>query len=106
MRGDDQANLAKALAEWGQTPAEAPPEDYEVWPENHAAIQLFLACQNCWKKLVVSNMAGAQIIYDGLDYTQVAVVMDMLFADVDKADVFNRLIICEREAISLLNSQG
>lgn len=103
LRGDEQTQLAKALAAWGQTPQEAPPEDYDVWPENHDAIRVFAACQNCWRKLVVTGMAGGQILFDGLDYTQVAVVMEMLFADVDKADTFARLLVCEQEALRLLN---
>lgn len=74
-----------------------------VWPENHVAVQLFMACQTLWRKTVVATMAGAQIIYDGLDYAQVRVVMEMLFADADQQDTFARLLVMEREALNLLN---
>lgn len=78
--------------------------DYWVLPENWQAVQLLIKCQTQWKKTVVSSMAGAKVIIDGLDYQAVELNRQWFFNDEDKADLMARLQILEREAVALLNA--
>lgn len=73
------------------------PNEYEVWPENWDALQLFLACSTQWR---YSGMTGAPT---GLDYTAVMAVLPM-YSDVPR-DTMDRVRILEATALRELRKQ-
>ncbi len=75
-----------------------PPEnedDYDVWPENHQTVRLFLAVETQWR--AAATMAG--MIWIGLDYGAVDVVARSMGMSVNYPD----LQLMEGEALRLLN---
>lgn len=80
-----------------QIPTETPTDedDYDVWPENHQTVRLFLACETQWR--AAASMAG--MIWIGLDYVAVEVVARGMGVAVNFPD----LQLMEGEALRLLN---
>lgn len=76
-----------------QTPTDE--DDYDVWPENHHTVRLFLACETQWR--ACATMAG--MIWIGLDYGAVDVVARSIGVAVNFPDL-QRM---EGEALRLLN---
>jgi hypothetical protein len=77
------------------------PDEFEeiavdVWPENVAALNVFLSMWTQWR-------VGFSGPY-GFDYTALPVVMDLTnIPTADRADTFESLRVMEREAVSLMN---
>lgn len=70
----------------------------EIMPANHASFDAFLSCQGQWR--VTATMAG--LIWFGLDYSAVRVLLDDLDAP---RHVFADLRIMEREALPIMNQK-
>lgn len=72
-------------------------EDFEVWPENWSAVEMFLRLETQWRV----SFNGAL----GLDYTAAKWMFD-LYAPPDAKDVFEALQVMERTALPLLNERS
>jgi len=74
-------------------------EDFEVWPENWDAVEIFRACDTQWTVLL--GLGG--LYYEGLDYTRVAgVARDWLGVPLTR-DLLARIRVMESEGKKLLN---
>lgn len=73
-------------------------EDFEVWPDNWATVEVFLCCATQWR--VVAGMGG--LLYQGLDYPAVESVLRLLKIE-DVGDIFNGLRVMEKAAGEVLN---
>lgn len=69
--------------------------DFEVFPENWDAVQVFLACQTQW---IVGGMGS--II--GLNYQSVNMAMDL--HDSYSVDTFDKVRVLESEALRLIKN--
>lgn len=69
-------------------------EDFEVWPENWAYVEMFLRMQTQWR----TSMSG--II--GLDYCAAKFMFDVYGVE-DHKGMMDALMIIERVALELLN---
>ena len=77
---------------------EMPPEDFEVWPDNWEAVQMFLRVQTQWR----TAMNGVV----GLDYNALAWVFNM-YGVVDPPRLLEDLQVMEAAAIAIFNrSEG
>ncbi len=72
------------------------PKDFEVLPENWAAVQLFLRCQTQWR----TTAAGVC----GLDYSAVQWVF-RLYEVENPRELLEDLQVMEAAAIEILNKQ-
>ena len=72
------------------------PKDFEVLPENWAAVQLFLRCQTQWR----TTSAGVC----GLDYSAVQWVF-RLYEVENPRELLEDLQVMEAAAIEILNKQ-
>ena len=77
------------------------PEDYEtdpveVWPENHAAVELFIRLDTQWNWL--SGMGGAVRV--GLNYQSALALMERLYPG---QDLLEDLQVLERAALEVIN---
>jgi hypothetical protein len=73
-------------------------DDYEVWPENWDAIQMFLRCQTQWR---TAGMGGVI----GLDYAAVSWVL-RLYKIKDQRAVLEDLQVMEAAVIEGLAEKG
>lgn len=89
------------FAALGVAVAPAPPsdetEDYPVWSINWPALIAFLDCATQWRSQVAPS---GRLIWFGLDYTAVDVVLRRRKAD---DDVFPDLCAMELAALPILN---
>ena len=69
-------------------------QDFEVWPENWPAVEMFLRCQTQWR----TTMAGVC----GLDYAAVQWLF-RLYEVKDQPAVLESLQVMEAMAIRILN---
>ena len=69
-------------------------EDFEVWPDNWPAVEMFLRCQTQWRP----TMSGVV----GLDYTAVLAVF-RLYEVEDQQAVLEDLQVMEAAAVKILN---
>ena len=72
-------------------------QDFEVWPDNWLAVEMFLRCQTQWR----TTMAGVC----GLDYTAVQWLF-RLYEVKDQPAVLESLQIMEAAAVKILNKGG
>ena len=72
-------------------------QDFEVWPENWPAVEMFLRCQTQWR----TTMAGVC----GLDYAAVQWLF-RLYEVKDQLAVFESLQVMEAAAVKILNKGG
>lgn len=72
-------------------------KDFEVWPENWPAVEMFLRCQTQWR----TTMAGVS----GLDYTAVKWLF-RLYEVKDQPAVLEDLQVMEAAAIKILNKRS
>lgn len=72
-------------------------EDFEVWPENWTALELFLALQTQWR-------IGGMGTFVGLDYNAARWVFD-LHNPPNYKEAFEQLVIIEHAALILLNEK-
>ena len=90
------ADFAKMGLKVEVTPEEQ--EVIEIMPANHATFDAFLSCHTQWR--VAATMAG--IIWLGLDYTAVRLVLDDLDAP---KHVFADLRLMEAEVLPIMNER-
>jgi hypothetical protein len=76
---------------------ESTSDDYEVWPENWDATQIFLRCQTQWR---AAGMGGVM----GLDYAAVAWVL-RLYKIKDQRAVLEDLQVMEATVIKGLSEK-
>lgn len=86
--------MADAAAFGVVLPEPDAPEDFEIWPENWPAVEMFLRCQTQWR----TTMAGVC----GLDYTAVLAVF-RLYEVEDQPTVLENLQVMEAAAVKILN---
>ena len=73
------------------------PKDFEVWPDNWPAVEMFLRCQTQWR----TTMSGVC----GLDYSAVEWLF-RLYEVEDQQAVFQDLQVMEAAALLILNKGG
>ncbi len=71
-------------------------EDFEVWPDNWPAVEMFLRCQTQWR----TTSAGVC----GLDYTAVLAVF-RLYEVEEPTTVLENLQVMEAAAVKILNKE-
>ena len=98
LNGNQTVDLQNDFAGWGiAAPAEIEPDDFELWDEHIAPVDVFLRCQTQWR----CTMSGVL----GLDYVAVRWIFK-LYAVEDQAGVLEDLQILEAEAVRILNDRG
>ena len=75
------------------------PPQVEVYPDNHAAVQLFLACLTQWRRCAMTG----RII--GLDYPAVRIVAEWLAMTLTP-DLLSRLQVLEHDTIRLSHADA
>jgi len=75
----------------------APAEDFDVWPENWAAVEMFLRVQTQWR----TTMGGLL----GLDYGVLAWVFK-LYAVEDERSMLEDLQVMEAAAMAVLSERS
>ena len=89
--------MADAKAFGLALPVPKAPEDFEVWPGNWPAVEMFLRCQTQWR----TTSAGVC----GLDYTAVLAVF-RLYEVEDQPTVLEDLQVMEAAAVKILNKES
>jgi len=87
--------MADAAAFGIALPKPEAPDDFEVWPENWPAVEMFLRCQTQWRV----SMSGVC----GFDYAAVQWVFKLYEVE-DPAAVLLDLQVMEFEAVKILNA--
>lgn len=79
--------------------------DFEVYPENWDAVQLFLALSTQWRAVAFGTLASARVLHTGLDYTAVESVARLTgIPRSRRAAVFQQLRVMEEAALDVLLS--
>ena len=79
-------------------PADA--DSFEIWPENIAALEVFLELSTQWR--AVAGAGG--VVIQGLGYADVQACMQMRGVPArDRAELFLNLRIMERAALQVMN---
>lgn len=73
---------------------------FEVWDINAEALSLFLAVQSQWRMLAVAGLGGGKIIWQGLDYVAVDVLMRRGQIDDPDGRLFSDLVLMEDAALA------
>ena len=73
------------------------PQDFEVWPDNWPAVEMFLRCQTQWR----TTMSGVC----GLDYSAVEWLF-RLYEVEDQPTVLEDLQVMEAAAVKILNKES
>jgi hypothetical protein len=81
------------------------PTDYDLWPEHWMVWEVYLGCRTQWRKSVVTVGMGRQmLIWDGLDYGAVEVVMNRYEVPQEqRSEVFAQLQVLEQETLVIRN---
>lgn len=90
--------MAGQFAALGVTVAADQVAAIDILPPNHGSVRAWLECQTQWRR--TGLMTG--ILYDGLDYPSVRLVLDDLGAP---PGVFADLRVMERAALPILNDR-
>ena len=81
------------------------PPDYELWPEHWTTWEVYLGCSTQWRKTVVLGERVRMVIWDGLDYDGVEVVMNRYqVPEAQRSEVFAQLQVMEHETLAIRNS--
>lgn len=89
---------------FGGAPAEfieqamSEPDEFEVWPENESALEIFCRLGTQWK---VGALGG----FLGLDYSGVLALFDLLGVE-NRKEMFDKVQDMERAALPVLNTRG
>lgn len=79
--------------------------EFEVYPENWDAVQLFLALSTQWRAVAFGTMASARVLHTGLDYTAVESVARLTgIPRSRRAAVFQQIRVMEEAALDVLLS--
>ena len=89
--------MADAKAFGLALPEPETPKDFEVWPDNWPAVEVFLRCQTQWR----TTMAGVC----GLDYSAVEWLF-RLYEVEDQPTVLENLQVMEAAAVKILNKES
>ena len=73
------------------------PKDFEVWPDNWPAVEMFLRCQTQWRT-TASGVCG-------LDYSAVEWLF-RLYEVEEPATVLENLQVMEAAAVKILNKES
>jgi hypothetical protein len=96
------AGVAAALAAFGAREQQAE-NDFEVYPENWRAVQVFLALSTQWRTVAISTMTKARIVHTGLDYAAIETVFRMMgVRPKRRAAIFQKLRVMEEAALDAL----
>lgn len=95
--GRPDAELLADAKAFGVILAEPEPVQFVVWPENVAAVQLFIDCQTQWRT------TGAGVI--GLDYSVVLAVATLSGAS-DPLSLLRDIQVMETRAVELINAEA
>ena len=90
--------MAGQFAALGVSVAADPVTAIDILPPNHGSVRAWLECQTQWRR--TGLMSG--LIYDGLDYPSVRLVLDDLGA---APGVFADIRHMERVALPILNDR-
>ncbi|TCK96252.1 DUF1799 domain-containing protein [Paraburkholderia sp. BL9I2N2] len=104
------AGVAAALAAFGARPEDVErareqqaENDFEVYPENWRAVQVFLALSTQWRTVAISTMTRARLIHTGLDYAAIEPVFRMMGIKPKRcAAIFQKLRVMEEAALDAL----
>ena len=72
-------------------------------PENWQAMQLLEKLSTQWHTTALNTMQGAKVIYQGLRYDALSMLIDLYYPDQDKAKLFSNVQMAEQLARHLLN---
>lgn len=101
--GNRRKELEESAAAYGVVLPEAAvkEQDYELWPENLSAVELFLRCSTQWRTGEPSRVAPAGVC--GLDYA-VVLALGRLYlpAEAEMRDVLEDLQVMEQRALELI----
>lgn len=74
---------------------------FDIYPDNEAAVAVFLALQTQWR--VISGMA--RVVYQGIDYSAVPAVLSLMaIPRADRGESFVALRVMESAALRVLNA--
>lgn len=74
-------------------------EEFEVWPENWDAVQIFRQCDTQWTVLI----GWATLYYEGLDYQKAASVARDWCGIALTPELLTQIRVMENEAKKILN---
>ena len=95
---DDKSELMADAKAFGLAlPEPDAPEDFEVWPDNWPAVEMFLRCQTQWRT-TASGVCG-------LDYSAVEWLF-RLYEVEDQPTVLENLQVMEAAAVKILNKES
>lgn len=78
------------------------PLDFDLWPEHATAWDVYQGCGTLWRKTI--GLAG--VLWDGLDYPGLEVVMRRYRVPQELADeVFAQVQVMERETVRIRNGR-
>jgi hypothetical protein len=108
--GRVDSGVAAALAAFGARPEDVArareqqaDTDFEVYPENWLAVQVFLALSTQWRAVGISTMTKARIVHTGLDYAVIEPVFRMMdIKPKRRAAIFQKLRVMEEAALDAL----
>jgi hypothetical protein len=91
---------------WGLTVDEAM-ETVEVWPDNLAAVNVFICMLSQWQRVGVMNKNGVTVAKaTGLKYESLPAVMDLEgIPKKERSSVFAAVRIMEEAALEKMNEQ-
>lgn len=76
---------------------ESKPKDFEIWPENWKAVEVFMRLHTQWKYGAMGGVIG-------LDYSSLPFIFEMLEVD-NKKETFQSIQIMENAALEVLNEK-
>lgn len=72
-------------------------DEFELYPENVAAVRLFMRVRRCWR--VVATMQGLH--YQGLEYGEVRAALELMAVPPERwPDLFDDLQVLEQSALT------
>lgn len=92
---------SKADLEWLQIPEEnqqVEPDEFEVYPENWQALELFRQCASQWRTAGMGTVTG-------LDYTSVKAVLDIHHPNTNHIELFEQIRLLEQGALTAMHEQ-
>lgn len=98
--GADPDDVARLRA----TPAD---DACYVYAENWDTVQVFLALSTQWRTVALASMAGAHVIYQGIDYSAIEPVLRLMSVEsCDHAAMFGKIRLMEEAALDYLLDAG
>lgn len=95
IREDLEAFGAVLPHDWQDPGDEFPDEDFEIWPENWEALQIFNACASQWRHVSLGQNGS---LPTGIEYASLAAVMD-IHRVMNRRDCLERVQIMENAAL-------